>query len=104
MGSHSFYHFSYPHHLFHYHIFPIQHKLFSNEKRKSCVPKKSSRWKTVYAGWGRYDNEKDDEGKKNGKKNGSNGSGHSNGGSGNGNGGHGNGGNGNGGSNGGGGE
>ena len=79
-----------------------------DKKRKSCVPKKSSRWKTVYAGWGRYDNEKDDEGKKNGKKNGngngSSGNGHSNGGSGNGNGGGSNGGNGNGGSNGGGGE
>ena len=79
-----------------------------DKKRKSCVPKKSSRWKTVYAGWGRYDNEKDDEGKKNGKKNGngngSSGNGHSNGGSGNGNGGNGNGGNGNGGGNGGGGE
>ena len=74
-----------------------------DKKRKSCVPKKSSRWKTVYAGWGRYDNEKDDEGKKNGK-NGSNGNGHNNGGSGNGNGGNGNGGNGNGGGNGGGGE
>ena len=79
-----------------------------DKKRKSCVPKKSSRWKTVYAGWGRYDNEKDDEGKKNGKKNGngngSSGKGHSNGGSGNGNGSGSNGGNGNGGSNGGGGE
>ena len=79
-----------------------------DKKRKSCVPKKSSRWKTVYAGWGRYDNEKDDEGKKNGKKNGngngSSGNGHSNGGSGNGNGGGSNGGNGNGGGNGGGGE
>tara|TARA_Y100000746_G_scaffold190626_1_gene170485 strand:- start:725 stop:1030 length:306 start_codon:yes stop_codon:yes gene_type:complete len=79
-----------------------------DKKRKSCVPKKSSRWKTVYAGWGRYDNEKDDEGKKNGKKNGngngSSGNGHSNGGSGNGNGSGSNGGNGNGGSNGGGGE
>ena len=30
-----------------------------DKKRKSCVPKKSSRWKTVYAGWGRYDNEKE---------------------------------------------
>ena len=75
-----------------------------DKKRKSCVPKKSSRWKTVYAGWGRYDNEKDDEGKKNGKKNGSNGSGNSNCGRVNGNGGHCNGGNCNGGSNGGGGE
>ncbi len=79
-----------------------------DKKRKSCVPKKSSRWKTVYAGWGRYDNEKDDEGKKNGKKNGngngSSGNGHSNGGSGNGNGSGSNGGNGNGGSNGGGGQ
>ena len=79
-----------------------------DKKRKSCVPKKSSRWKTVYAGWGRYDNEKDDEGKKNGKKNGngngSSGNGHSNGGSGNGNGSGSNGGNGNGGGNGGGGE
>ena len=78
-----------------------------DKKRKSCVPKKSSRWKTVYAGWGRYDNEKDDDGKKNGKKNGNgngssgNGSGH--GGNGNGNGGGSNGGNGNGGGNGGGG-
>ena len=79
-----------------------------DKKLKSCVPKKSSRWKTVYAGWGRYDNEKDDEGKKNGKKNdngnGSSGNGHSNGGSGNGNGSGSNGGNGNGGGNGGGGE
>ena len=75
-----------------------------DKKLKSCVPKKSSRWKTVYAGFGRGRDENDDEGKKNGKKNGSNGNGHSNGGSGNGNGGHGNGGNGNGGSNGGGGE
>jgi len=79
-----------------------------DKKRKSCVPKKSSRWKTVYAGWGRYDNEKDDEGKKNGKKNGngngSSGNGNSNGGSGNGNGSGSNGGNGNGGSNGGGGQ
>jgi len=73
-----------------------------DKKIKSCVPKKYSG--RVYAGWGRYDNEKDDESKKNGKKNGSNGNGHSNGGSGNGNGGNGNGGNGNGGSNGGGGE
>jgi len=85
---------------------PTGHKW--DKKRKSCVPKKSSRWKTVYAGWGRYDNEKDDEGKKNGKKNGngngSSGNGHSNGGSGNGNGSGSNGGNGNGGSNGGGGE
>ena len=76
-----------------------------SKKKRTCVPKKSSRWRTVYAGWGRGPDEDDDEGKKNGKKNGSNGSGNSNGGRGNGNGGHGNGGNGNGGgSNGGGGE
>ena len=81
---------------------PIGYKW--DKKRKECVPKKSSKWR-IYAGWGRFRDEKeDDDGKKNGKKNGSNGNGHSNGGSGNGNGGHGNGGNGNGGSNGGGGE
>ena len=75
-----------------------------DKKLKSCVPKKSSRWKTVYAGWGRGRNEnEDDDGKKNGK-NGSNGNGDNNGGSGNGNGGNGNGGNGNGGGDGGGGE
>tara|TARA_B100000965_G_scaffold10926_1_gene8455 strand:+ start:87 stop:380 length:294 start_codon:yes stop_codon:yes gene_type:complete len=81
---------------------PIGYKW--DKKRKECVPKKSSKWR-VYAGWGRYRDEKeDDDGKKNGKKNDSNGNGHSNGGSGNGNGGNGNGGNGNGGSDGGGGE
>ena len=48
-----------------------------DKKRKSCVPKKSSRWKTVYAGWGRYDNEKDGGG-----SNGGNGNGGSNGGGG----------------------
>ena len=74
------------------------------KKSRYCIPKKSKG--RIYAGWGRFRDEKeDDDGKKNGKKNGSNGNGHSNGGSGNGNGGHGNGGNGNGGgSNGGGGE
>ena len=79
-----------------------------DKKLKSCVPKKSSRWKTVYAGFGRGRDENDDEGnKKNGKNgngNGSSGNGHSNGSSGNGNGGGSNGGNGNGGGNGGGGE
>ena len=72
-----------------------------SKKKKSCVPKKTSRWNRVYAGWGRGRDENEDD---DGKKNGSNGSGHSNGSSGNGNGGNGNGGNGNGGSNGGGGE
>ena len=71
---------------------PIGYKW--DKKRKECVPKKSSKWR-IYAGWGRFRDEKeDDDGKKNGKKNGSNGNGHSNGGSGNGNGGNGNGGNG----------
>ena len=82
---------------------PIGYKW--DKKRKECVPKKSSKWR-IYAGWGRYRDEKDegdDDSKKNGK-NGSNGNGHNNGGSGNGNGGNGNGGNGNGGGNGGGGE
>ena len=65
-----------------------------DKKLKSCVPKKSSRWKTVYAGWGRGRNENEDD---DSKKNGSNGNGNGNGGSGNGNGGNGNGGNGNGG-------
>jgi len=80
-----------------------------DKKLKSCVPKKYSG--RVYAGYGRFRDEKedgDDESKKNGKKNGNgngssgNGSGH--GGNGNGNGGGSNGGNGNGGGNGGGGE
>tara|TARA_B100000131_G_scaffold236034_1_gene228078 strand:+ start:130 stop:426 length:297 start_codon:yes stop_codon:yes gene_type:complete len=82
---------------------PIGYKW--DKKRKECVPKKSSKWR-VYAGWGRYRDEKDDdESKKNGKKGNGNGSnGHSNGnGSGNGNGGNGSDG-GNGGGNGGGGE
>ena len=81
---------------------PIGYKW--DKKRKECVPKKSSKWR-VYAGWGRYrdeKNESDDDSKKNGK-NGSNGNGDNNGGSGNGNGSGGNGGNGNGGGNGGGG-
>jgi len=82
---------------------PIGYKW--DKKRKECVPKKSSKWR-IYAGWGRYRDEKDegdDDSKKNGK-NGSNGNGHNNGGSGNGNGSGSNGGNGNGGGNGGGGE
>ena len=82
---------------------PIGYKW--DKKRKECVPKKSSKWR-IYAGWGRYRDEKDDdESKKNGKKGNGNGSnGHSNGnGSGNGNGGNGSDG-GNGGGNGGGGE
>ena len=62
-----------------------------SKKKRTCVPKKSSRWRTVYAGWGRGRNENEDD---DGKKNGSNGNGHSDGGSGNGNGGNGNGGNG----------
>jgi len=77
-----------------------------DKKLQSCVPKKSSKWR-VYAGWGRYREDKDendDSKKKNGNGNGSSGNGHNNGGSGNGNGGGSNGGNGNGGSNGGGGE
>ena len=74
-----------------------------DKKKKECVPKKSSKWR-VYAGWGRYRDEKDEEeGKKNGK-NGNDSHGDSNGnGSGNGNGGNGSNG-GNGGGNGGGGE
>tara|TARA_B100000965_G_scaffold316388_1_gene276722 strand:- start:535 stop:831 length:297 start_codon:yes stop_codon:yes gene_type:complete len=82
---------------------PIGYKW--DKKRKECVPKKSSKWR-VYAGWGRYRDEKDDdESKKNGKNgHGSNGNGDNNGGSGNGNGSGSNGGNGNGGGNGGGGE
>ena len=82
---------------------PIGYKW--DKKRKECVPKKSSKWR-VYAGWGRYRDEKDDdESKKNGKNGHGNGSnGHSNGnGSGNSNGGNGSDG-GNGGGNGGGGE
>ena len=80
---------------------PIGYKW--DKKRKECVPKKSSKWR-VYAGWGRYRDEKDEEeGKKNGK-NGNDSHGDSNGnGSGNGNGGNGSDG-GNGGGNGGGGE
>jgi len=80
---------------------PIGYKW--DKKRKECVPKKSSKWR-VYAGWGRYRDEKDEEdGKKNGK-NGNDSHGDSNGnGSGNGNGGNGSNG-GNGGGNGGGGE
>ena len=78
-----------------------------DKKLKSCVPKKSSRWKTVYAGFGRVRDENDDEGnKKNGKNgngNGSSGNGSGHGGNGNGNGSGSNGGNGNGGGNGGGG-
>ena len=45
------------------------------KKKRTCVPKKSSRWRTVYAGWGRGRNENEDD---DGKKNGSNGNGNSN--------------------------
>ena len=78
-----------------------------DKKLQSCVPKKSSKWR-VYAGWGRYRDDKDESDdeskKKNGNGNGASGNGHNNGGSGNGHGGGSNGGNGNGGGNGGGGE
>jgi hypothetical protein len=81
---------------------PIGYKW--DKKRKECVPKKSSKWR-VYAGWGRYrDENEDDDGKKKNGKNGNGSNGDSNGnGSGNGNGGNGSNG-GNGGGNGGGGE
>ena len=73
------------------------------KKSRHCIPKKSKG--RIYAGWGRFRDEKeDDDGKKKNGKNGNDSNGHSNGnGSGNGNGGNGSDG-GNGGGNGGGGE
>tara|TARA_X000000368_G_scaffold389765_1_gene352483 strand:- start:167 stop:442 length:276 start_codon:yes stop_codon:yes gene_type:complete len=60
-----------------------------DKKKKSCVPKKSARWKGVYAGWGRgRDQNEDDDSKKNNSNGNGNGS-HGNGNGGNGNGGDG---------------